>query len=623
MLQYKIMNVIMPDMPPFYEVPSLLVRGTNEFHKTDEAWSFAGPATYDFMTYFNAVSVRKWNEYTNAKGYGLHFEVRGGTGSITITVADQYDYAPQETEIQATFEASSEWSSFDLELPGSSNHVLEAFKLTCNDTECQLKNIYYYALVEEPSINPVELSLSTTTFKKEEFITRNIELAKNEILACSDPIAEHFYMHVVDNGRSLDVDTLTTDKVSIHPNDNVGGAGGFARGMIESMEQTPKATHVLLMDDDVLISPESIKRTYTLLSLVNDDYKEAFVSGAMMNMEEPSMRWEEMGFIGFDGAFHPLKPPVHMETVHDVVDGEAYDNPYYMPNCGDQAQCYAAWWYCAIPMTQIEKNGLPLPIFVRGDDVEYSRRCNPKFMTMNSISIWHAAFHTRYNAAQERYQMTRNCFIDQFVSDFAPASDFVGQMTKAFKLELRKFNYTNAALILDGFEDFLKGPEWIMQPVAMDAFMSANKRSEKLKPIAEAQEELAELGVNLGDLTDWKVWRDLPYSMKDRIIDKATLNGQQYTGAFTTSGKVCVIDNVGWAEPFGKLRGVDTIVAFDMPNKRVAIRRLDREQFKALSERFKQDMATYKSKEAELKKAYSDAKAEMTSIPFWKQYLGI
>lgn len=38
----------------------------------------------------------------------------------------------------------------------------------------------------------------------------------------------------MDNGRSLDVEGLSGGGVFIHPNPNVGGSGGFARGMIES-----------------------------------------------------------------------------------------------------------------------------------------------------------------------------------------------------------------------------------------------------------------------------------------------------------------------------------------------------------------------------------------------------
>ena len=333
---------------------------------------------------------------------------------------------------ERAIEASDEWRSFDFDLIQGPEDVVLAFSLECSDS-VQIRNCYYYTEVEESQVHDVELALCTTTFKKEEYIERNIDLVKNQILASSEPISKHFQMHVVDNGRTLDAPALSCDGVTIHPNDNAGGAGGFARGMIEAMRQEKKATHVLLMDDDVLISPESIIRSYNLLSLMNDEYREAFISGAMMNMDEPYIRWEEMGYVGSEGCFHPIKPIARMDVLHDFVANETFDIPTYISDCADQVQCYAAWWYCVIPMTQVERNGLPLPVFVRGDDAEYSRRCNPKFITMNSICIWHLSFHMRYNAAQERYQMTRNCLIDQYASNFAPMADFKKQIRAAFK----------------------------------------------------------------------------------------------------------------------------------------------------------------------------------------------
>ena len=63
--------------------------------------------------------------------------------------------------------------------------------------------------------------------------------------------------------------------------------------MILAMEQQPKATHILLMDDDVAVSPESIKRTYNLLKILNDEYKNAFISGAMLNYEVGDEQWED------------------------------------------------------------------------------------------------------------------------------------------------------------------------------------------------------------------------------------------------------------------------------------------------------------------------------------------
>ena len=76
--------------------------------------------------------------------------------------------------------------------------------------------------------------------------------------------------------------------------------------MIESLEQNPKATHVLLMDDDVEVLPESFIRTFNLLSLLKEEYAEAFLSGAMMSLEEPNLRTEDLGFFTAKGTFLPL-----------------------------------------------------------------------------------------------------------------------------------------------------------------------------------------------------------------------------------------------------------------------------------------------------------------------------
>lgn len=628
MMNFKIMNVLLSDAPQFLGSPKMLCSSDRPVRRdTDDysAWLLEGPGSHDFTTFFNAISVAKWKLYTVARDFRLHLELKGAACTVTQTRADSLSWYSERVEGTSTkVSASTTWQTVELKLTADDSDVIEGFVIDC-EGDVSLRNSYYYVVVDEKDLRPVELALCTTTFKKEEFIKRNIGLVRREILGCPDLISHHFTMHVVDNGRSLEADVLSGQGIEVHPNDNAGGAGGFARGMICAMEQEPKATHVLLMDDDVLVSPESIIRTFNLLSLVNDEYAEAFVSGAMMNMDEPYIRWEEMGFIGFDGAFHPIKPIARMDVLHDVVDNETFDIPSHMPFCDDQEQHYAAWWYCAIPMTQIERNGLPLPIFVRGDDVEYSRRCKPKFITMNSICIWHMAFHIRYSAAQERYQMTRNCFIDQFTSDFAPKSDFEKQMIDNFYMELNKFNYKNASLILDGFEDFLKGPEWIMQPVAQKAFMDANKNAEKLVPIAQCREELEALGVDVDGITTWKVYRDLPFGRKAAIAFDRTSNGQTGPALLmkTEKGKVAMIDNVGWSYPKGKIKGAETIVAVDLPGRAAAIRRVNPEQFRVLSERLKRDLRDFHARKDELRRAYSAARSEMTSVAFWKAYLGI
>lgn len=42
------------------------------------------------------------------------------------------------------------------------------------------------------------------------------------------------------------------------------------------------------------VSPESIIRTFNLLSITNEKYSEAFVSGSMMNYDRPDQHWKTL-----------------------------------------------------------------------------------------------------------------------------------------------------------------------------------------------------------------------------------------------------------------------------------------------------------------------------------------
>ena len=77
--------------------------------------------------------------------------------------------------------------------------------------------------------------------------------------------------------------------------------------MITAMEQNPKATNILLMDDDVAVSPESIKRTYNLLRILKPEHREDMISGAMLNYEIGEDQWEDIGNMTQQGTFAGCK----------------------------------------------------------------------------------------------------------------------------------------------------------------------------------------------------------------------------------------------------------------------------------------------------------------------------
>ena len=179
-------------------------------------------------------------------------------------------------------------------------------------------------------------------------------------------------------------------------------------------------------------------------------------------------------------------------------------------------------------MSTIQREGLPLPIFVRFDDIEYGLRCHPKFITMSGICVWHLAFHPRYNAAVERYQITRNGFIAQFTSNIAPRTNFMTELHHNIQLELKKFNYTDAELVLDGFEDFLKGPSFISERVAEARFEDANRNKEHLvsfESLADMTRDLS--GLDLDRITPQEIDADAPRSRLQALYDFVTCNGQR------------------------------------------------------------------------------------------------
>lgn len=637
MKRHKIANVLLEDTNQFFGAPKLYCRATRPLLPAqDGSCRLVGPGSFDFATFFNGLSVMKWRTYTVARSFCLHLELRGAACTVTQTRAGKLDFYPQPVaEVSRELKASKSWQAFDLPLAVTNDDVIVAFTIEATG-EVEIRNSYYYTEVEDDQLRDVELALATTTFRKEEYITANIQLVRDRILGSNEELAKHFRMYVIDNGRTLDAQALSHDGITVYPNDNVGGSGGFAYGMLLAQRE-PGVTHVLLMDDDVHVSPESILRTYNLLRIVNDEYAEAFVSGAMMNDDEPDRRREDVGIMTGGGIYEPAKYMESMNALHAIIENETYIKEYIIPGgerFGATRHMYAAWWYCVIPVDTIRQYGMPLPVFVRFDDAEYGMRVSPKFITMNGICIWHMAFEMRYNAGVERYQTTRNGLIGQATTGVAACTNFMVELDRNVRLELMKFNYTDAELALEGFEDFLRGPGYFSaKGVAEQRFMDANRNKEQLIPYNELREQaLAETGVDIGEYSSINITCEYPPAtpafsrvegMEARQLLQRTINGLLFMTPKPKHGPVAIIDAKGWSWPYGKIVGVDTIIAIDTTIQRGAIRHRDNERGKRIWKRYQNDLKLYKRDRERLEAEYRAARDRITSVAFWEDYLGL
>lgn len=567
-----------------------------------DEWGMHIPAktTVDFSTYMNGFPYNKWKLYTGLSDLSLTLRLKGKckvnlTGYTrtplhavrNLYFSHTYDF-DEVTEIRLPFEnVKDDFLAFELE----------------SETDMVLESGYFSSNFEERRIRDVNLAVATTTFRKEEYITHNVELIRKELLESDDEIREHLYLNVVDNGKTLKREDIESYHIRLFYNDNVGGSGGFSRGMYESIHMEGDITHVLLMDDDVLIITESLRRTYALLKVVNDTYKDAFISGAMLEIDSIFFMCEDVGMIKENRDFQHVKPQLDIRKLDCILQNNV-EVPYHR-------RMFAGWWYCCIPAQTIREKGYAMPLFIRGDDMEYGIRCKPKFMTMSGISIWHM-YAGKYSAALYYYMEFRNMFIVKDATGNIDDVDVLGSWKRECLLSTLNLDYGGWELLLLAMEDYLKGPSFIGKDHGTEILQRNKKFSENMKPLSE-----------LGDESFYVegLWAgETPPPRMKRYLYYLTLNGQRWIPETMLTDELATIRYDRDHRP-GRSAFHKRILVFNHFNQTYNIRTMDKKKFRELKKRQNALLKEYSTKHEKVKKAYRKAYPELISEKFWIHYL--
>lgn len=557
----------------------------------------------EFLTYFNAFSLEKWKTYTQIHQAALRLSAKGKFG---IQLFGHYvnNNVIEKEILSENYYELEERETIVIPIPMESKSQVVSFQIFAYD-EVSIYEGCYTADIDSDDLNEVNISLVTVTFRKEEFITRNLRLLENEIIYSEEELANHIYVRVIDNGRTLNEDEWNGKRMHIYKNPNVGGSGGYTRGMMETiLDDSFPATHTLLMDDDVKILPESIIRTYHLLRCLKPEYRDHFISGAMLYYERMNVQHEDVGFINSEGAFGPRKPIMEMHLADSVIRNEKIYE--------DQPNNYAGWWYCCIPASKMGRDRLSLPLFIRGDDVEFSIANHAKFITMNGICIWHMGFVTKFNMPMEFYQVHRNSLIIQAASDVTPEIDYIDRISKIFFTELNRFNYVGCDLLLDAIEDYLKGPEFIMTPMGEELM---KKQSARPKKLVNIRQNYPDIPVDYGRIYQ----RDGELKGRKMFWYKKTYNGQLLP-KFMLDKKPAVIA-YDWFDAPEKQYRKEAVLAVNPHDETGVLRYRSRREFLRLMKRYKSLIKKHKRTNAAVTKSYKDAKQNITSLEFWQGYL--
>lgn len=416
--------------------------------------------TISFDTYFNSFSIQKWKEYTIIQNLNLKLKV---SGQCRISLYEATLIKDEvHTRLLLSKDKNSKENEITLSFPDVRNlHGICYFTITSDDSHCEIIDGFYGTEIDSKSINRVKIGIGICTYKREQFILKNLKAVQDAIFDNPESeLHDNLEILVSDNGETLQNYNYTHPKIKIFPNINAGGSGGFTRCMIEAIkaQENLNLTHFLLMDDDIVLDPAVLTRTYKLLQLLKSEHQDKLLGGVMLKIEKPYEQLEK----GAKRLSNFCKewcicnnPDFNLSKFKVVLTNELTD--LVVPD-------YNGWWYCCIPISYVTPYNLPLPLFIHCDDMEYDYRIGKEIILINGIAVWHS-LQNKYSPMLTYYDV-RNRLIVSFIRDASQCTS-IFEITKYTLLRYISFScrymYIDWEIFSLAIKDLCKGGIFFQQ----------------------------------------------------------------------------------------------------------------------------------------------------------------
>ncbi len=599
-------NLIFPSTDTCTEERMYFRRSNDAFYTwTQNYIEIARGATVEFDTYFNGFSAEKWFKYTIIKKVFLTLKMQG---LLRVTLMRKEKIGPEiHTEYCGEYLCENdgdEAKEFTFEFKSSSTSGMFCFAVSGVDEASRFYGANYNADIPSDMLSKVKIAIDICTYKRERFVESNLRILKERYL--DEPnsfLYDKLEVFVCDNAQTLDIKALESDKIHIYKNKNVGGAGGFTRGIIEIYKRKSEKniTHILVMDDDIRIEPESIFRTCTLLMCLKEQYKDAFVGGAMLRLDRQYFQVES-GAAWNAGNLVSFKHGLDLNTLDACLFNEFEE----------RAQ-FNAWWYCAFPVNIISDTNLPMPIFIRGDDVEFGLRNMKHLVLMNGICVWHEPFENKYSSFLY-YYILRNRLIDNSLHNMTiPKKEFINIMSVQVEDEVRLYRYKNAHLLMRGVEDFLKGVDWLAKQDGEVLHKDVMSSGYKLQYLEELDD-----GVQFSYPLYEAALTAIPSAgLLNRMINHFTLNGT----TLSPRRGYNIIPTVTPCQ--SSVYRTSVILNYDYANKKGFVTKRDPKEARACMRKLKKLKKLVKKRYDATVNDYKINYRRLTNLEFWSRSLNI
>jgi galactofuranosylgalactofuranosylrhamnosyl-N-acetylglucosaminyl-diphospho-decaprenol beta-1,5/1,6-galactofuranosyltransferase len=419
-------------------------------------------------TFFNGFFEDYWRKYTSLEQLDLRVRT-SGAGTLRL-----FRRAANGSQLLLGEVACS---GDDREvclpiLPPTSTAGLLSFDLRCHSDRLVMHAAEWVA--RDVVARPVQLCVGYCTYEREGALLANLK----GLLRDSTLTGLLTRVIVVDQGGRKVRDypgyralaERAKKRLVVIEQDNLGGAGGFTRCILQARADS-SATHILLTDDDAVIEPESVRRAGMFLALCRGD---AAVAGHLLDRRRPT-QLVEVGST-YDPDLVAVAPAVRRRA--DRRSGLARVQQARHNTC-------SGWWCFAFPLKVIERVGLPLPLFLRGDDAEFGCRlasAGVPGIPLPGVAVRHEAIDRARRDWQEYYDL-RNMLILGAIHFRLSRRSVVRRFLSGLVGALLTYRYDRSWLLCEAVQAYLKGPVFLRgSPQRIHRHLLATWKSMAPKP---------------------------------------------------------------------------------------------------------------------------------------------
>ena len=459
--------------------------------------------------------------------------------------------------------------------------------------DLSIKSIDY--IVIGPMRNKVKMTGVITTFKRNDAVQKTSKRLEDYFTVNPD-LRDDFDLLVIDNGG--ETNSIGFAQGQVIKNSNYGGAGGFTRGLLETVKDGT-STHVLFMDDDAVFFPETLRRTMAILRYAADPV--LAISGSMITESHKWRLWEA------SAVFNQRCRPIHNGS-----DLRKFEDVVATTEIASSKNQYGGWWYFAFPVAAVKS--WPFPFFVRGDDVCFSLANDFKILNVPGIASHQEDFFAKQSPMtvylDMRYHLVAHLMFERLELSKA---DLKKMMQGYFDRFNDAYHYESAEAVLMAMEDVLKGEafwEGNLDMVKRRADLSALTVNEKLvSPLAFGRDETAAHSPKRHKGKWRALWRKLSFN-GHALPDKF----------FYSKGVLFPLDVRAHARDSFRRRWT---VTFDAGSRTGYICRIDKDRYFTNRRRFKTVMNRLLDSYNAQREAYRKNGEIMTTRNAWERRLGM